>query len=78
VEMEGKEPGARQLANLIDLARARRIKVVFVQPEFPRLSAQRVAQSIGGVVVPLDALSQDYMRNLEEVAARLQAALEGR
>jgi zinc transport system substrate-binding protein len=78
VEMEGKEPSARQLAKLIDLAKRQGIKVVFVEPQFPRLSAERVAQAIGGVVVPLDPLAQDYIQNLEEIAARLQAALEAR
>jgi len=75
VEIEGKEPTAKQLASLIERARAAGAKVIFVQPQFPKKAAEAVAEAIGGVVVPLDDLSRDYLRNLEEIAARIKAGL---
>ena len=76
VEIGGKEPTARQLAGLIDRAKAAGVKVIFVQPQFARKSAGAVAAAIDGVVVPLDDLARDYLKNLEDVAAKVKAALQ--
>lgn len=75
VEAEGKEPGPRRLAALMDRARAEGVKVIFVQPQFSAKSAEAVARAIGGAVVPLDDLAEDYLANLERVAAALAGAL---
>ena len=76
VEIEGKEPTAKQLAELIARAKADQVKVVFVQPQFSQKSAEAVAQAIGGAVVPIDDLSRDYLKNLEDIAAKIKAGLE--
>ncbi|MFH1709267.1 MAG: zinc ABC transporter substrate-binding protein [Planctomycetota bacterium] len=75
VETGGKEPSAKQLAALIDRARAAKVKVIFVQPQFPSRSAEAVAREIGGVVVPMDDLARDYPTNLRDMAAKIRAAL---
>lgn len=73
VEIEGKEPTARQLAAVIERAKAAGIRVIFVQPQFSRKSAAAVAEAIGGVVVPLDPLARDFTGNLQDMAAKIQA-----
>jgi zinc transport system substrate-binding protein len=75
VERAGKEPTSRQLARLIEQARAQGIKVVFVQPQFSQAGARAVAEAIGGAVVPLDDLAYDYLNNLETMARTIQEAL---
>ncbi len=75
VETGGKQPTARQLGRLIDRARESGVKLIFVQPQFARQSAEAVAQAIGGAVVPLDPLAEDYLNNLLDVAAKVQEAL---
>jgi zinc transport system substrate-binding protein len=75
VEIGGKEPSGRELARLTDLARHDHVRVIFVQPQFSARSAQAIAEQIGGVVEPLDALSEDYLANLEHVAAEVAKAL---
>jgi len=75
VELEGKEPGPRRLAELIDEAKAEHIKVIFVQPQFNPASAATVAGAIGGVVVSLDPLAYDYMSNLRALAAKIAKGL---
>jgi zinc transport system substrate-binding protein len=75
VERAGKEPTSQQLARLIEQARARRIEVVFVQPQFSQAGARAVAEAIGGAVVPLDDLAYDYIANLETMAGKIQEAL---
>ena len=74
VELEGKEPSAKQLAELMDRARAESVRVIFVQPQFSQKAAAAVAEGIGGVVVPLDDLSREYVRNLREMADKIDAS----
>jgi len=75
IEIEGKEPSARQLAYLIDRAKKDRVKVMFVQPQFSKKGAAAVAKAIGGVVVPIDPLASDYLANLERIAAAVEQGL---
>jgi zinc transport system substrate-binding protein len=75
VEVEGKEPTAKQLGRLIDLAKEDGVKVIFVEPQFSKKSAEAVAKALGGAVVPLDPLAPDYLKNLQDMAAKLDSAL---
>ncbi|MGD8958062.1 MAG: zinc ABC transporter substrate-binding protein [Chromatiaceae bacterium] len=76
IEREGKEPGARALAALIDQAKKDKIKVVFVQPQFDKRQARQVAQAIGGVVIAVDPLAADYVDNLRRVGREFAQALQ--
>ncbi|MCL5125235.1 MAG: zinc ABC transporter substrate-binding protein [Deltaproteobacteria bacterium] len=75
VEIEGKEPSARQLARLIDRAKAQNVRVIFAEPQFPKRTAQKLAESIGGAVILIDDLAPDYLNNLKEIAVSLESAL---
>ena len=48
VEVEGKSPSPRQLTAIIKLAQGKNIKAIFIQPQFDKRAAQRIAQAIGG------------------------------
>jgi len=78
VEIEGKEPTARQLAGLIERAKAENIKIIFVQPEFAVKSAETIARAVNGRVVKLDPLERDYINNLLYMADEMVRALEGK
>jgi zinc transport system substrate-binding protein len=71
VEIEGKEPGAKQLIELIELAKEKGVKTIFVQPQFSSKSAKRIAEAIGGKIEALDGLAYDYMNNLTGIAQKL-------
>jgi len=75
IEIEGKEPGPRQLAALISQARKDGVKVLFVQPQFSPKSAAAVARAIGGVVAPIDPLARDYAANMERLASAVEEGL---
>jgi zinc transport system substrate-binding protein len=64
IEIEGKEPGPRDLAAVIDIARNAGVRVIFVQPSSTQTSARAVADAIGGIVTPIDPLAEDYFGNL--------------
>lgn len=74
IEHQGKEPGARSLAALIDQARATGIRVIFVQPQLSPKAAEQVARAIGGRVEAIDPLAADYGDNLLRVARAIGAA----
>ncbi|HIJ22094.1 MAG: zinc ABC transporter solute-binding protein [Gammaproteobacteria bacterium] len=71
IEMEGKSPGARSLANKIKQAKSAGLKVIFVQPQFNQRAAQQVASAIGGRVHSVDPLAADYIHNLRQFALQL-------
>lgn len=75
IEVEGKEPGAKALAALIDEAKHEQVKTIFVQPQFSQRAAEQVAKAIGGQVVSIDNLAENYIPNLRK-AARLIAGVE--
>ncbi|WP_300671423.1 zinc ABC transporter substrate-binding protein [Desulfoluna sp.] len=68
VEVEGKSPKGRALTRYIAQARAEGVRVIFVQPQFDRNAADKVAAAVGGVVVPLDPLAPHYFKNLRSMA----------
>lgn len=74
VTINGKEPGARHLARLIEAARGEGVKVIFVQPQFSRKAARSIARAIGGVVVALDPLAEDYIENMKAMAVQIKEA----
>jgi zinc transport system substrate-binding protein len=78
VETGGKEPSAKQLAGLIDKAKRAGVRVIFVQPQLDTKYAATIAEAIGGAVVTLDPLEPDYIRNLEDMAAKVKSALSQR
>ncbi len=75
VEIEGKNPKAAQLKQLIEDAKQKEIKVVFVQPQFSTKSAALVAREIGGQVVFADPLAENWSANLREVADKFKMVL---
>lgn len=55
VEREpGSEPGARELAETIRLARAHRVRAIFTEPQFSDRSARVIARESGARVYELD------------------------
>jgi len=68
IEIEGKEPGPRSLAAVIETARKQGVKTLFVQKQFSSRSAQVIAQAIGGRVVPVDDMPDDYFGELRALA----------
>lgn len=76
VEMEGKSPTPRQIQQFIQQARDAGSKVIFVQPQYDPKSGEAIAAAIGGHTMTLNSLERDPLKNLEEIAARLEAAFK--
>jgi len=68
IEVGGQEPSAAELADLITVAREEGIKVIFAQPEFSTQKAEVIAREIGGEVVLINPLAEDWLGNMRLVA----------
>jgi zinc transport system substrate-binding protein len=77
VETGGKEPSARDLAELVEEAREHEPKVIFVQPQFAQKSARALAEQIGCAVVPINPLPEDYFAEMRDMCAKIHAGLSG-
>lgn len=75
IEVEGQEPSAAELAELIAMARAEGIRIVFAQPGLSTRTAEVIAEEIGGRVVLIDPLAYDWAENLRQVARTLAETL---
>jgi zinc transport system substrate-binding protein len=74
IEVEGKEPSAKQLAAIVDEAKKDAIRVIFASPQFSRRAAEALASQIGAQVVPLDDLAYDYIDNMKKIAEAIRKA----
>ncbi|MBW2108755.1 MAG: zinc ABC transporter substrate-binding protein [Deltaproteobacteria bacterium] len=75
IETEGKPPSARALTRIIELAKQKNIRVIFVQKQFSKRSARAVAQAIKARVIEVDPLAQDYFDNMKRLAQTLAETL---
>ncbi len=76
VELEGKRPKAKKLAEFIKNARKKKARVIFVQPQFDQKSALKIAEALNCTVIPLDPLAQDYCANLSYIAETIRKSLK--
>lgn len=75
IEVGGQEPSAQALAALIAEAREEGIRMVFAQPSLSTRTAETIAREIGGEVLLIDPLAEDWAANLRRVAQTLAEAL---
>jgi len=77
IQVGGQDPSAAELSDLIATARTEAIKVIFAQPEFSTRAAETIAQEIGGRVLLIDPLAEDWLDNLREVGKTFAQVLGG-
>lgn len=76
IEVEGKAPSARRMAAVVEGLRQQKVPALFVQPQFSRTTAERIADALDCELVELDPLAGDYLSNLEAMAMRIAEALK--
>ncbi|NIM20179.1 MAG: zinc ABC transporter solute-binding protein [Candidatus Latescibacteria bacterium] len=75
IERGGTSPGLKHLVDLIEKAKARKVRAIFIQPQFSKKSAETIADEIGADVVVMDPLSRDYLTNMKEMAVKIRKAI---
>ena len=76
LEEHGKEADAKHMAEMIDLAKKEKIKVIFYQAETSGHQAQAFAEELKGKAVCLEPLAADYTENLKKMATTLAGAMK--
>lgn len=76
LEQSGKEATPQHLAEMIDLAKAENIKVIFSQAEIDSKQPQAFAEEIGGTKEMIDPLSVDYISNLQTMVKAIAGAMK--
>jgi len=80
----GSEPGAKELAETIDIVRKARVKALFAEPQYPAKAAEAITRETGIVLRRLDpAVSgggdiDSYIRAMDSNAVVLREALSTR
>ncbi|MFP4020925.1 MAG: metal ABC transporter solute-binding protein, Zn/Mn family [Halanaerobium sp.] len=78
IEEDGKEPGPRHLQEIIEHARQQGIKNVFYQAEIDSNKTRAAAEELGGEIIKLNPLSQNYIENLKVMAEKMAASISER
>ncbi|WP_312352846.1 metal ABC transporter solute-binding protein, Zn/Mn family, partial [Aminipila sp.] len=76
LEEEGKESTIQHLQEMIDLAKAEDIKVIFYQEEIDSSQSQAFAEEIGGETMKLEPLAADYIENLKKMARTMAEVMQ--
>lgn len=75
IEEDGKNPSAQHLAGLVQLAKAEKLKSVFIQSQFDSRNAVILSQEIGGDVVSIDPLGYDWVSIMTDLKDKMANAL---
>lgn len=68
IEHDGKNPSPTQLKKLIDEAKEKKVKVVFIQAEFDSKNAEVIANQIGAATYSINLLSYDWHAEMINIA----------
>lgn len=75
IEVKGREPGPKDMEELISVAEKYNLNTVFIQPQVSPKTARVIAKAIGGKVVTIDPLDSDWELNLRKVAVKLKRSM---
>ncbi len=75
IENEGKEPNPIHLKHIIDLAKEKNIRIIFIQNQFDKNNALSVATEIKGEVIPFDPLAENWTMEISKLVKVLQEKL---
>lgn len=76
IEYEGKEPSPAHMIRIIDMARSKGIKVIFVQQEFDKRNAEIIANEIEGQVIGINPLSISWPDEIKALSLSLKNSFQ--
>ena len=72
VETGGKEPGPRELNNLVAKLKEEQAAAIFVQAQFPVNAARTLASAAGAELISLNPLAEEWLENIRLMGATLE------
>ncbi|MCR6570589.1 metal ABC transporter solute-binding protein, Zn/Mn family [Campylobacter insulaenigrae] len=76
VQIDGKEPKAKDLQNLILLAKEKDIRIVFIQPGFPESAIKTLAKELNAKIISINHLARNWDKELLKSVDALNLALQ--
>ncbi len=71
LEVDGKEPGLKHMKKIADQAQQKNIRKILVQKEFDMRNAKVTAEQIGGKIIQIDPLSENWPDNIIDISKKL-------
>jgi zinc transport system substrate-binding protein len=68
IEQDGKEPSPSYLSELVQTAKEKEIKSIFISKEFDTRNAEAIANEINGNVVVFDPMAENWPENMIHLA----------
>ncbi|MCR6587394.1 metal ABC transporter solute-binding protein, Zn/Mn family [Campylobacter insulaenigrae] len=76
VQIDGKEPKAKDLQNLILLVKEKDIRIVFIQPGFPESAIKTLAKELNAKIISINHLARNWDEELLKSVDALNLALQ--
>ena len=76
-EVEEQAPSSQRIQNVIDTAKALNLTVVYRSPASDPSASETIAEGIGGHVVVINQMAEDYVDNIHSVTAELVKGFQG-
>ncbi len=75
IEIDGKEPSAKQVAQVINRIQDENVAYILIEKQFNQLIPKTIARSVGANILVLDPLALDYLVNMKDIAEKINKAL---
>ncbi len=75
IEINGKEPSARQIARLIDELSVKHVPHILIEQQFNTVIARTIARSLNAGLLTVDPLAYDYINNMQDIADKINRSL---
>ena len=76
LEEEGKEADPRRIRDIIDMARAKGIKIIFYQEDIDGRQSRTFAEELGGSAEKVSPMATDYVDNIKRMARSFASGLK--
>ncbi|WP_291946931.1 zinc ABC transporter substrate-binding protein [Campylobacter sp.] len=76
VQINGKEPKAKDLQNLISLAKEKDIRIIFIQPGFSENAVKTLAKELNAKIISINHLARNWDEELLKSVNALNLALQ--
>ena len=63
------------MVQLINEARQKKIKAIFIQPQFNNKAAEVIAKEIDAKLIMIDPLAFDYINNMRQITEKIVEGL---
>ena len=75
IEIDGKEPSAKQIAALISELSAKQVPNILIEQQFNTVIARTIARSLNAGLLTVDPLAYDYIHNMKDIADKINRSL---